>query len=245
MSNWKEAGRARVRPIVLTLDRWGFSPMAVTLVGLVITLVGAYIVGRGNLLLGTIVFLLGSAFDMLDGGLARLQGTVSPRGAFMDSVLDRFGEAAFLTGLAAYYMTRLPDHWDTAIVLILITMFGSLATSYVRARAEGVGETCFVGILQRTERVIILSSGALLGQTVLFGVLAILALGTVVTTIQRIVHVAGKLPGPPPREEREPEPAPEKLEPRPEDEPTTGEPEPGVDAERDVAEPPHRPEDLA
>jgi len=213
VSNWKETARGRVRPLVLTLDRWGLSPMAVTIIGLVITLLGAVIVGRGHLLLGTIVFLLGSAFDMLDGALARLQGTVSARGAFMDSVLDRFGEAAFLTGLAAWYMTRLPERWDTAIVLILITMFGSLATSYVRARAEGVGETCFVGILQRTERVILLGIGALMGPLVLFGVLWLLTLGTVITTIQRIVHVAGKLPGPAPREERVPEPAPEKLEP--------------------------------
>lgn len=196
MSNWKETARNRLRPVVLTLDRLGFSPLAVSLLGLAITLSGALIVARGNLRLGTLVFLLGSAFDMLDGGLARLQGTVSARGAFLDSVLDRFGEAAFLIGIAAWWMTRLSDNWDAAIVLILVTMFGSLATSYVRARAEGVGETCLVGVLQRTERVIILGAGALLGHTVLYGVLWFLAIGTVVTTVQRIFHVAAKLPGP-------------------------------------------------
>ncbi|MEZ4387410.1 MAG: CDP-alcohol phosphatidyltransferase family protein [Candidatus Krumholzibacteriia bacterium] len=213
MSNWKETARERVRPVVLTLDRWGFSPLAVSIVGLVITLLGCYLVARGSLFLGTVVFLLGSAFDMLDGALARLQDTVSARGAFLDSVLDRFGEAAFLTALAAWYMDRLPDNWDTAILLILVAMFGSLATSYVRARAEGVGETCYVGVLQRTERVIILGIGALLGHMVLFGVLWILAAGTVVTTVQRILHVAGKLPGPGPRRRDPLPPAPEKLEP--------------------------------
>jgi CDP-diacylglycerol---glycerol-3-phosphate 3-phosphatidyltransferase len=199
VSNWKESARQRVRPVVLTLDRWGFSPLVVSLVGLAITLLGCYLVARGSLFLGTLIFLLGSAFDMLDGALARMQGTVSARGAFLDSVLDRFGEAAFLTGVGVWYMNRLPDNWDLAILLILVTMFGSLATSYVRARAEGVGETCYVGVLQRTERVIILGAGALLGHVVLFGVLWILAVGTMVTTIQRIVHVAGKLPGPGPR----------------------------------------------
>lgn len=213
MSNWKESARQRVRPVVLTLDRWGFSPLVVSLVGLAITLLGCYLVARGSLFLGTLIFLLGSAFDMLDGALARMQGTVSARGAFLDSVLDRFGEAAFLTGVAVWYMNRLPDNWDLAILLILVTMFGSLATSYVRARAEGVGETCYVGVLQRTERVIILGAGALLGHVVLFGVLWILAVGTMVTTIQRIVHVAGKLPGPGPRHAAGADLAPEKLEP--------------------------------
>jgi len=221
VSNWKETTRERIRPVVLTLDRWGFSPLAVSIVGLVITLLGCYMVARGNMFLGTLVFLLGSAFDMLDGALARLQGTVSARGAFLDSVLDRFGEAAFLTGLAVWYMNRQPErpeNWELAILLILVTMFGSLATSYVRARAEGVGETCYVGVLQRTERVIILGAGALLSHVVLFGVLWILAVGTMVTTIQRIVHVAGKLPGPGPRhaDPAHPRPAghaPEKLEP--------------------------------
>lgn len=196
MSDWKTRARDRMRPVILTLDRWGFTPLAVSITGLAITILSAYIVAKGNLILGSLVFLIGSAFDMLDGGLARLQGTTSTRGAFLDSVLDRFGEAAFLSGLAVWFMDRLPSYWDIAVLLILITLFGSLATSYVRARAEGVGETCYVGVLQRTERVILLGLGALLGRVVLFGVLWILAVGTVVTTVQRIIHVANKLPGP-------------------------------------------------
>jgi len=203
LSNWKNMGRERVRPLILTLDRWGFSPLTVSIAGVVITLIGAWIVAEGHLFLGTLVFLIGSAFDMLDGGLARLQGTVSRRGAFLDSVLDRFGEAAFLIGIAVFYMERGGRNWDTAVVLILVTMFGSLATSYVRARAEGVGETCLVGWLQRTERVILLSVGALLGAHLLYVALWVLAIATVATTIQRIVHVAKKLPGPDPANRRD------------------------------------------
>ena len=74
-------------------------------------------------------------------------------------------------------------------------MVGSLTTSYVRARAEGVGETCFVGFLQRTERVILLTVGLLLGRWALVPVLGFLAVATLATTVQRIVHVAAKLPG--------------------------------------------------
>jgi CDP-diacylglycerol--glycerol-3-phosphate 3-phosphatidyltransferase len=195
-TSWKDAARERLRPLILTLDRWGFSPLVVTLTGLVISLVGAWQVAEGRLFWGTLLFLVGSAFDMLDGGLARLQGTVSRRGAFLDSVLDRFGEAAYLTGVAIWFMTGQPTNWQRAVILILVTMFGSLATSYVRARAEGVGETCQVGVLQRTERVMLLGLGGLFGRGLLYWLLWVLAILTLMTTLQRIVHVAAKLPGP-------------------------------------------------
>ncbi len=197
-TGWKDKARAQLRPLILTLDRWGFSPLAITLIGLAICLLGAWLVAEGRLFWGTVVFLLGSAFDMLDGGLARVQGTVSRRGAFLDSVLDRFGEAAYLIGVAIWWMEKQPDNWQRAVILVLVTMFGSLATSYVRARAEGVGETCRVGILQRTERVLLLGVGGLLGRHVLYLMLGVLAILTMVTTLQRIVHVANKLPGPGP-----------------------------------------------
>jgi CDP-diacylglycerol--glycerol-3-phosphate 3-phosphatidyltransferase len=247
LSNWKEAARRRLRPLVLTLDRWGISPLAVSIAGTVIALLGAWMVAEGLMLLGTLVFLIGSACDMLDGALARLQGSVSRRGAFLDSVLDRFGEAGYLTGAAIWYMHAQPDSWLRAVILVLVVMFGALATSYVRARAEGVGETCTVGVLQRTERVIILGLGGLLGHVVLYGMLWVLALLTLVTTIQRIVHVAAKLPGPPPPAERtretwdQPEPAPAAAppaEPDP-DAPTRVEPTPPPEA---PPETPARPE---
>jgi CDP-diacylglycerol---glycerol-3-phosphate 3-phosphatidyltransferase len=194
-TGWKEAARGRLRPVVLTLDRWGFSPLTVTLIGLGICLVGAWLVAEGLLLWGTVIFLFGSAFDMLDGALARLQNTVSRRGAFLDSALDRFGEAAYLIGVAIWWMEGQPENWQRAVILVLVTLFGSLATSYVRARAEGLGETCYVGVLQRTERILLLGLGGLLGRHVLYGVLWVLAILTLVTTVHRIVHVAGKLPG--------------------------------------------------
>lgn len=196
MGDWKTRGRGLVRPLVGGLDRLGMSPLGVTLVGLAVTLAGTVILALGARVIGTVVFLVGSGFDMLDGDLARRQGTVSRRGAFLDSCLDRFGEAAMLTGLAVWWMRGQPERWQLAVVLILLTMFGSMGTSYVRARAEGVGETCKVGLLQRTERVILLAAGALIGGRVLLVVLAVLAVLTVATTVQRIVHVSRKLPGP-------------------------------------------------
>ncbi len=195
----KNSARGRLRPLVLFLDRLGMTPLTISLIGLLITAISGWIVARGGLFFGAIVFVIGSGFDMLDGDLARLQGTVSRRGAFLDSCFDRLGEAFLFAGLTWYFAT-LPSGSDpVALVLITCVVVGSLTTSYVRARAEGVGETCTVGWLQRTERVIILTVALLLGRWVLVPVLWFLALATLATTVQRIVHVAAKLPGAEPK----------------------------------------------
>jgi len=162
-NQFKQDFRKGVRPIVLTCDRLGLSPLSVSILGLAITAVSGLIIARGSLFAGALVFLVGSGFDMLDGDLARLQGTVSRRGAFLDSCFDRLGEAFLFAGLTWYYAGLPEEVAKLPLVLITATVVGSLTTSYVRARAEGVGETCFVGLLQRTERVIILTVGLLLG----------------------------------------------------------------------------------
>ncbi len=203
---FKQDFRKGVRPIVLTCDRLGLSPLSVSLLGLAITAVSGLIIARGNLFGGALVFLVGSGFDMLDGDLARLQGTVSKRGAFLDSCFDRLGEAFLFAGLTWYFAGLPQDVARLPLVLITATVVGSLTTSYVRARAEGVGETCFVGFLQRTERVILLTIGLLFGHWALVPVLAFLAVATLATTVQRIVHVAAKLPGPGDPQESIPEP---------------------------------------
>jgi CDP-diacylglycerol--glycerol-3-phosphate 3-phosphatidyltransferase len=212
----KQKVRDRTRPIVLFLDRLGFTPLAVSVVGLVISILSGVAVGQGHLFWGALVFLLGSSFDMLDGSLARLQGTVSRRGAFLDSVFDRFGEAALFAGLAWYYMTQLDEPRPVTVMFILATVVGSLTTSYVRARAEGVGETCYVGLLQRPERIVLLVVGMILGWHVLEVVLAVLAATTLATSVQRVWHVCRKLPG------ADPSPS------RPEDPPGTPPASPGV-----------------
>lgn len=191
---FKQDFRDRVRPIVLALDRLGLSPLNVSLIGLAITAVSGWLIAQGHLFVGAIVFLIGSGFDMLDGDLARLQGTVSKRGAFLDSCFDRLGEAFLFAGLTWYYAGMPYNDGRFALLMITATVVGSLTTSYVRARAEGVGETCRVGWLQRTERVILLTIG-LIVHWFLVPVLTFLAIATLATTVQRIVHVAKKLPG--------------------------------------------------
>ena len=187
--------RAKLKPVVLSLDRLGLSPLSVSIIGLVITAFSGLIIARGSLFFGAVIFAVGSAFDMLDGDLARLQGTVSSRGAFLDSCFDRLGEAFLFAGLTWYFANLRYGADATALVLITATVVGSLTTSYVRARAEGVGETCTVGFFQRTERVILLAIALLLGKWAVVPVLWFLAAATLGTTVQRLIHVAGKLPG--------------------------------------------------
>lgn len=193
---FKKNARAKIRPLVLGLDRLGMTPTGISIIGLAITAIAGWIIAKGSFFGGAIVFLLGSGFDMLDGDLARLQGTVSKRGAFLDSCFDRFGEAFLFAGLTWHYATRPEGAHEWALLLILLTVVGSLTTSYVRARAEGVGETCTVGWFQRTERVILLGVGLLLGHWALLPILWFLAIVTLATSVQRLVHVARKLPGP-------------------------------------------------
>jgi len=200
LAEFKKSARGLATPVVVALDRAGFSPLAVSITGLLITAVSGVVIGQGRLLAGAAVFLLGSAFDMLDGDLARRQGTVSKRGAFLDSCFDRLGEAFLFAGLTWYFSAGEDGADRVALLLITLTVVGSLTTSYVRARAEGVGETCLVGWVQRTERVVLLTLGLLIGRWALVPILAFLAFATLATTVQRLVHVAAKLPGPAPRE---------------------------------------------
>lgn len=204
MAEFKATARGVVSPVVATLDRAGFSPTAVSITGLAITAVSGVVIGQGHLLGGALVFLLGSAFDMLDGDLARRQGTVSRRGAFLDSCFDRLGEAFLFAGLTWYFSAGEDGADRLALLLITLTVVGSLTTSYVRARAEGVGETCLVGWVQRTERVVLLTLGLLIGRWALVPILGFLAVATLATTVQRLVHVAAKLPGPDPAARRRP-----------------------------------------
>ena len=182
-----------VHPIVLALDRMGLTPNGVSFIGLLISALAGWIAAQGSLFLGGIVLLVGSIFDMLDGNLARLQDRVSRQGAFLDSNFDRLAEAAVYTGLAWYYVDVLAWPDPTAVVLIVLTLTGSITTSYARARAEGLGVTCFGGWMQRPERMVLLIVGMLLGHVVLKFVLGVLAVVTLLTTLQRIVSSARRL----------------------------------------------------
>lgn len=191
-----------VRPLLLDpmarlaqgLHRKGVTPNMVSLAGFVLTVLSTLILAVGYTTIGGFVLWAAAMFDMLDGALARYSNQVSKFGAFLDSTLDRYSESITFLGLAFYYSYRPGSQIE--LFLIFLTLIGSWMVSYTRARAEGLGIECKVGILQRPERLFILITGLILGfvQPVLW----ILAVMTNFTAFQRIYEVyvqSGRLPG--------------------------------------------------
>jgi CDP-diacylglycerol--glycerol-3-phosphate 3-phosphatidyltransferase len=181
-----------VEPVARALLRAGVSPNAVTVAGTVGVVVAAIgLGGRGHLVAGALVVTLFCLTDMLDGTMARMHGGATRFGAILDSSMDRVADAAIF-GTVAYWLAGRDDRWG--LVAALICLAGGQIVSYVKARAEGLGLSCNVGIAERFERLIMVGVGGLLtgglgipwGLTAMLWVLAAL---TVVTIGQRIVHV--------------------------------------------------------
>jgi len=128
--------------------------------------------------------LVGSVFDLLDGGIARATGTVSKRGALMDSVFDRVSELAVLLGLAMYFVSG-ADESELAVLLAFVAMSGSTMVSYVRARAEGLGVKGTAGFMTRPERIAVLVICLILGNPM--AALWILGVGTPLSAAWRFI----------------------------------------------------------
>lgn len=184
----------------------GLGPLFYNLAGVVWGVLGGWAFASGHHALGGWAVLLGGVADILDGRIARARGVASPRGAFLDSTLDRFAELAAFVGLAVSFQ-GVP--WTLAVVATALG--GSLLVSYTRARGESLGVLCKLGVMQRAERLILLGFAGILdpaasaawptmswgdgaGGALLLPVLALIALGTVGTAVFRTVWIARKLP---------------------------------------------------
>ena len=184
-------------PLGEALARTPVTPNMVTVTGTLGVAVGAlWLFPTGHLFAGTLVCWGFAMFDMLDGLLARVKGSSGPWGAFLDSTLDRVGDAAVFSGLAIYLARG--HQWGLAGVALYCLVAGNLV-SYARARAEGLGVKADVGVAERSERLLVaLVAAGLTGLGVPF-VLAIglwaVALGSTVTFGQR-VYVVHKAVGP-------------------------------------------------
>ena len=180
-------------PAARLLAALGLSPNAVSLLGLLIAVGSACLLGAGQLWMGGAVLICSGLFDLLDGALARHTGTASRFGALLDSTLDRVGESAVLTGLLVHYVNA--DSTEGAL-LCCLALVGSFTVSYTRARAEGLGIDCTVGIMTRPERVAALSAGLIVGHWWPVSVLVVLGLIaglTLVTSAQRLLHARSVL----------------------------------------------------
>ncbi|PPK95954.1 CDP-diacylglycerol--glycerol-3-phosphate 3-phosphatidyltransferase [Kineococcus xinjiangensis] len=183
-----------LEPVARFLLRLGVSPDAVTVAGTLGVVAGALLFyPRGELLWGTLFITAFVFSDNVDGIMARLSGRGGTWGAFLDSTLDRVGDAAIFAGLAAWY-ARGGDSVTTAALAVLCLVLGNLV-SYARARAEGLGLRADVGIAERAERlVVVLVTAGFTGlldlpATVLSVVLALLAAASAITVGQRIAMV--------------------------------------------------------
>jgi CDP-diacylglycerol--glycerol-3-phosphate 3-phosphatidyltransferase len=187
-------------PVARLFLRWGISPDAVTLVGTIGVCAGALVFfPGGHFLVGVLVVTAFVFSDMVDGHMARLGGTTSSWGAFLDSTLDRFGDAAIFGGLVLYY-TGPGDSEPLAALALYCLVMGSV-TSYARARAESLGMDARGGIAERSDRLV-----AILVMTGLADIfhlvfdsrkplvlipvtLALLAVASTITVVQRILRV--------------------------------------------------------
>jgi CDP-diacylglycerol--glycerol-3-phosphate 3-phosphatidyltransferase len=179
-------------PIVVILSKSGITPNALTLISLALNIVAAYVIATGHFIIGGVLVLVSGLFDLLDGALARFTKQTTKFGAILDSTVDRISEAAILCGLLIWYI---PQGASLEIVLIFAVLIGSFLVSYIRARAEGLGWQCQVGLFTRAERVIVLAIGLLINQ--IFIALCVLVVFVFITVVQRLVYLwkQGKIKG--------------------------------------------------
>ena len=190
--------RARIKrigePIALFLGRLGFSPDALTVAGFGIVLAAAFAAAAGQWVLTALILIFGTLFDGLDGTLARATGQTSNFGAFLDSTMDRAGEAVIYAGIAAGAAVN--GMTEVIGLATLALGLGSLV-SYVRARGEALGVRADVGLAQRAERAAVLIIGLLAGglaaPTWLTAALALISVASAITVVQRIRFVRAGL----------------------------------------------------
>lgn len=169
------------------ISRVKVDPNIITMTGFFLTAAAAFVIPQ-NLRLGGVLILVGGLFDILDGITARLNNKVTRFGAFLDSVFDRYSDAFIFLSLA-WYLGAAGDH--TGVFLSLGVLTGALLISYTKARAEALGEACNVGVMERPERVILVSFAVLTGWLV--PVLWIMLVLTHITVLQRILHTYKKM----------------------------------------------------
>ena len=192
LERFRGLAAAALGPLVRLLLRWGVSPDVVTVLGTAgVVLASLICFPQGWLWQGVLVVTIFVLSDMLDGQMAKVSGTASSWGAFLDSTSDRLGDAAVFGGVLLYFTEQRASTLWAAVALAGL-VFGQW-TSYVKARAESLGFTCSGGLAARADRLVIILVGALLAglgvPSVLEVAVSLLAVASMVTVVQRIAQV--------------------------------------------------------
>jgi CDP-diacylglycerol--glycerol-3-phosphate 3-phosphatidyltransferase len=175
-----------VDPFIEFIVRLNVHPNHFTILGLFISIIGAIFYAKHDIRLGGLFILLGGLCDIIDGKIARRMGLSTKFGALFDSSLDRYAEVFMFLGTVIYFVQK--DHPFTSI-MVFLALGGSMMVSYVRARAEGLGYECKVGIMQRPERIVYIGFSSLIHPYILEVVIWMIAILANFTAIQRMYHV--------------------------------------------------------
>lgn len=184
----RQRAQAFLNSLARGLNALGLTPNMLTLIGFFAMCGIGIVLSFGYFALGGVLIIVAGIFDALDGTLARLTNRVTKFGAFLDSTTDRFAEGALYLGIMYWYL----QHRSMVFVayLVFLTLLGSLMVSYARARAEGIGVEMKQGLMTRFERIALLIIGLVLtaffGDAPILIVLALLAVFTNITAVQRI-----------------------------------------------------------
>lgn len=200
-----------VSPFGDILSKIGIHPNVLTISGLIMSIVAGVFYAMGSFFWAAWVVVLAGTCDVLDGLIARKRNQNSKFGAFFDSTLDRYSDLCLFAGIA-YYFAQHPSEISSiqegsaiiinnpwTIFIIIMAIAGSFMVSYTRARAEGLGIECKVGLMQRPERIVLLIIGSLLGAIPGIGIyimkltLLILAITSNLTAFYRIYHVKSRI----------------------------------------------------
>ena len=195
LPDWIKNGYLRlIDPVADWLVRARVHPNTITVVGTLCMVAGGVIYGTGHIRTAGVFLGITALFDVLDGIVARRSNKSSTFGAFLDSTFDRVADGAVMAGLATFYALN-PVHRSVPMMIVcMLGLIGAFLTSYTRARAEALGIQAKVGLLQRPERVTLLSApqaffGLALNGWVLAGIIVILTVTAWITVVQRIAFV--------------------------------------------------------
>ena len=190
----KKGALRAIEPAISFFARHNVSPNAITTVGTLLTIAAGVVYGTGHIMTAGWLMGVTAFFDVVDGEVARRTGKSTVFGAFYDSTLDRVADGALMAGLTVFYATNPVHHNIYMVVTCLVGMIGTFVVSYTRARAESLGIDAKVGVMQRPERIVLLSApqalfGLFWNGWVLMGIIVLLSVTAWITAVQRIAFV--------------------------------------------------------
>lgn len=176
----------RCRYFTNKFSRLGLSPDSVTIFSLLFGLIAGSLLAANHFFLALVSGIFMGILDIIDGQLASLTGQTSTFGAVLDSTVDRYNESFLFVGLAVHYCLTGQPAW---VFWVVASLVGSLMTSYVKARGEGMKLQCNLGLMQRSERLVTLGIGVIFQGWILKTVIVILTTLTHFTVVQRLLFM--------------------------------------------------------